>query len=284
MKAQALKTLTPFEHHVLIDKGTEAPGTGEHLNRFENGTYACKNCQSPLYSSDSKFSAHCGWPSFDREISGAVKRFPDSDGRRTEIVCNTCSAHLGHVFEGEGYTPLSVRHCVNSISLDFKPGATTAARALLASGCFWGTEYHFAKAKGVLETKVGYAGGHVLNPTYKQVCKGDTGHLEVIEVLFNPEHISYRQVIQLFFETHDFSQVDGQGPDIGPQYLSAVFAENEEEKTIAEGVVAELGAKGMKVATQIRPMAPFFPAEEYHQKYYFKEAKTPYCHIFRKIF
>lgn len=115
------KQLTPAEEKVIIHKGTEMPYTGEYLNNKSNGTYTCKRCGSELYRSDSKFDSHCGWPSFDDEIKGAVKRIPDTDGQRTEIVCNNCGAHLGHVFIGEGFTKKNIRHCVNSISLKFIP-------------------------------------------------------------------------------------------------------------------------------------------------------------------
>ena len=156
--------------------------------------------------------------------------------------------------------------------------------AVVASGCFWGTEYHFAKAPGVLETRVGYSGGTVPNPTYEQVCAKKTGHLEAVEVVYDPESTSYENIVKLFFETHDFSQENGQGPDIGPQYLSALFVQNAEQKEIAQKVIGQLQEKGHFVATQLREPAPFYAGEDYHQKYYFKNSKTPYCHIYRKIF
>ncbi len=115
--------LTKEEEAIIVHKGTEYPGTGKYDQFFEKGTYVCKRCHAPLYTSDSKFDAHCGWPAFDDEIKGAVKRIPDPDGHRTEIVCAKCEAHLGHVFIGERLTSTNTRHCVNSISMHFIPAA-----------------------------------------------------------------------------------------------------------------------------------------------------------------
>ena len=115
--------LTPEEERVIVYKGTEYPGTGKYLNNKEKGTYVCRRCNAPLYRSEDKFDSHCGWTSFDDEIKGAVKRIPDPDGMRTEIVCANCGAHLGHVFLNEGFTSKETRHCVNSVSMDFIPDA-----------------------------------------------------------------------------------------------------------------------------------------------------------------
>ena len=157
-------------------------------------------------------------------------------------------------------------------------------KVYFASGCFWGTEYWFMKAAGVKTTTVGFMGGNVDNPAYTQVKTGATGHLECVEVEYDITETSYENLLKLFFETHDFTQSDGQGPDIGSQYLSCIFYATEVEKGIAETYIRLLEEKGYKVATDLRPATTFWIAEDYHQQYYEHKGTHPYCHSYRKIF
>ncbi|MFZ4581731.1 MAG: peptide-methionine (S)-S-oxide reductase MsrA, partial [Paludibacter sp.] len=134
------------------------------------------------------------------------------------------------------------------------------------------------------ETTVGYMGGHVDNPTYKQVCTGTTGHIETTEVVFDTTKTSFEDLVKLYYETHNFEQIGGQGPDIGPQYQSVVFYVNENQKAIVEKYIKILSNKGFKPATLLKPATVFWAAEDYHQEYYDKKNGTPYCHIYRKLF
>ncbi len=294
-KNMAFNKLTEEEKRVILYKGTELPFTGKYLNHKEDGIYTCKQCGEALYRSSDKFDSHCGWPSFDNEIKEAIKRVPDADGRRTEIVCNNCGAHLGHIFEGEGYTEKNIRHCVNSISINFVSQAELVdkkdnendknyKRAIFASGCFWGTEYYLQKQKGVISTTVGYCGGSKENPSYADVCTGKTGHAESVEVDYDENIVSYETLARLFFETHDPTQVNGQGPDIGNQYRSAIFYIDDEQKAVAEKLIKILESKGMKIATEVTKAGHFWKAEDYHQDYYDHKGTHPYCHFHRKLF
>ena len=279
---EPMPPLTDAERRVIVDKGTERPFTGQYWDQFEPGTYVCRRCGAELYRSTSKFHSECGWPSFDDEIPGAVKRQADADGERTEIVCAACGAHLGHVFEGEHLTPKNVRHCANSISLVFRPASRPAAateEAIFAGGCFWGVEHHFSQTPGVLSATSGYTGGSVPNPTYEQVCTGTTGHAESVRVVFDPKKVTYEQLARLFLEIHDPTTLNRQGPDAGLQYRSAVFYKNDDQKRVIDDLIAKLRANGYKVVTQVLPAAPFYPAEDYHQDYLTKHPGRYDCHV-----
>ena len=271
--------LTPEEKRIIVEKGTEAPFSGEYWNHFAEGVYVCRQCGATLYSSDDKFETSCGWPSFDGEIGGAIRRERDADGVRTEILCANCGAHLGHVFKGEGLTSKNIRHCVNSLSMRFIPKADyqLTETAYFAAGCFWGVEYQFQNLPGVIKTEVGYMGGGVESPSYEEVSAGNTGHAEALKIVFRPAVISYKKLVKRFFEIHDPTQIDRQGPDVGEQYRSAIFYSSVEQHEIAEELIKGLKRDGIKIATKLDSAKEFYPAEEYHQSYYVKAGKEPHC-------
>lgn len=289
VQAVEFNNLTAEEQQVILHKGTERPFTGEYWNHKADGTYICRRCNTPLYRSGDKFDSGCGWPSFDDELPGTVKRLPDPDGHRTEIVCAACDGHLGHVFKGERMTAKNTRHCVNSVSIRFVPAneslpEPTIARAIFAGGCFWGVEYFMKQVPGVIRVTSGYTGGRTEHPTYKEVCSKDTGHAEAVEVVFDPGKTDFETLAKRFFETHDPTQVNRQGPDIGSQYRSEIFYLTEEQKTTAEKLIRQLEEKGLTIATKVTRAGVFWPAEDYHQDYYQRKGSQPYCHAYVKRF
>ncbi|MEJ2489007.1 MAG: bifunctional methionine sulfoxide reductase B/A protein [Sulfurovaceae bacterium] len=281
-----LGELTPQERSIVAQKATEAPFSGIYTTNKESGIYRCKVCNTPLFRSDDKFDSHCGWPSFDDAIPGAIKEQPDKDGRRTEILCAHCGAHLGHVFTGEGFTEKNTRHCVNSLSLSFEKKSTDKGlkEAYFAGGCFWGVEYYLEKMEGVKDVISGYMGGATKDPTYQEVCEGDTGHIESVKVIYDSSLISYKELAKHFFEVHDPTQVGRQGPDVGEQYISAVFVDDANERATIKELIGLLEKKGYKIATKIYDKTEFYEAEEYHQDYYERHKKEPYCHRIIKRF
>jgi peptide methionine sulfoxide reductase msrA/msrB len=278
------RALTPEEKHVIEDKGTERPFSGEYYDHFGEGLYTCRRCGAALYSSEHKFRSDCGWPAFDDEFPNAVKRVPDADGHRTEILCANCGGHLGHVFTGERLTKKNLRHCVNSLSMLFVPAdQAKLGRAIFAGGCFWGVEYWFERQPGVLAATSGYTGGATENPTYESLHSHGTGHAEAVEVVYDPVRVSYETLAKLFFEIHDPTQRDGQGPDLGAEYRSAIFYLDDAQKATAEKLIADLTARGMAIATELAPAGRFWPAEDYHQDYYTHKGSTPACHRRRPL-
>ena len=283
-----IEQLSDEERYVLINKGTQAPYVGKYTNEKLNGVYTCKICEAPLYKSSDKFDSNCGWPSFDDAIQGAVKRVPDADGRRVEIVCSKCGSHLGHIFEGEGFTSKNTRHCVNSISLKLDTSVEkeddSLSYAYFAGGCFWGVEYYLEKLDGVKSVSSGFMGGHVKNPGYYEVVGGRTGHLETVEVIYDKRKVSYEKIARIFFEIHDPTQIDGQGSDIGSQYLSAIFVNDDDERNSIKKLIALLDENGFDVVTKILDKQEYFKADESHQNYYNKNGTRPYCHGYKKRF
>ena len=154
----------------------------------------------------------------------------------------------------------------------------TASQAIFAGGCFWGVEYQFQQLEGVLSATSGYTGGHVADPTYRQVCGGRTGHAEAVRVVFDPARVSYEKLARLFFEIHDPTQEDRQGPDVGTQYRSAVFYRDEQQKQTAEELIGKLRDNGYPVVTQLAAASEFYPAEQYHQDFVDKNPSRVICH------
>ncbi len=273
-------SLTPAAKRIICGKATEYPNTGAYNSVVTQGTYLCRRCGIALFRGSSQFSSGCGWPSFDDEIAGAIKRSPDADGRRVEILCSRCNGHLGHVFTGELLTHKNLRHCVNSASIDFvvDDQVIDTEEAIVAGGCFWGVDHFLKQIPGVVKVESGYTGGHTLDPSYEQICRGNTGHYEAVRVVYDRDKTDYHQVLKRFFEIHDPTQRTGQGPDLGQQYQSAVFYYDKEQLKEAESLIQILRKKGYQVVTHLLEVQVFWPAEDYHQDYYLKHQKAPYCH------
>ena len=304
------RRLSPVQYQIVRGKGTERPFCGTLLDNKKDGVYRCVGCGLPLFSSTAKFNSGTGWPSFFQSIAGenvAMHADRSRGTERVEILCARCGGHLGHVFD-DGPKPTGLRFCLNSESLEFTPAdqlasladpaaesvavsqpagskpsgdsrAQATATAVLAGGCFWCTEAAFEQLEGVKDVESGYTGGAAETANYRRVCEGDTGHAEAIRVTYDPSRISYDRMLDVFFDAHDPTQLNGQGADQGTQYRSAIFYANDGEKKAAEAKIQQLTAAkafSRPIVTTLEPLGAFYPAEEYHQDYARQHPDQPY--------
>jgi peptide methionine sulfoxide reductase msrA/msrB len=280
--------------YVTKQCGTEPAFNNAYWDNHEPGIYVDVNTGEALFTSLDKFDSGTGWPSFTKPIVNAsIEKKEDTSAGMPRTEVRTKASHLGHVFD-DGPNG-SQRYCINSASLRFIPYDQLTGKyaeykdlfpyetATLAGGCFWGVEKLLEDIPGVISATSGYTGGTTKNPTYEQVSTGKTGHYESVQVVFDPNIITYKEILDYFWRLHDPTQTNGQGPDIGNQYRSAIFYNSEEQRIIAEQSKQEFDNKHIfpnPVATQIIKATTFYPAEEYHQDYYGKNPGL-ICHGLR---
>ena len=270
--------LNEEEYYVTRQQGTERPFSSEMCEIFDPGQYACVCCGTLLFDADAKFESGTGWPSFRQPAEvNAISYHQDSllSEDRIETRCNTCEAHLGHVFP-DGPDPSGLRYCMNAVSL--KKVEETEAVATLGGGCYWCTEAIFQNLRGVNSIISGFSDGTTVDPTYRDVCAGETGHAEVIQITYDPDLISYEQLLRVHMGTHDPTTLNAQGGDVGTQYRSIILYRTEEERRIVEEVLAEVSEVfDSEIVTEVKKFEVFYPAPRDHNNYYNDNPNQGYC-------
>lgn len=270
--------LTEEQFRITRLKGTERAFSADRCSYSEPGRYVCVCCGTPLFDADTKFESGTGWPSFTQPITeNAVAYHKDhSFGmHRIEALCNTCDAHLGHVFQ-DGPKPSGLRYCMNAVSL--KRVDVSERKADFGGGCFWCTEAIFQRLKGVLKVESGYSGGKIVNPTYREVCSGGTGHTEIVEITYNPNEISFEDLLRIHLSTHNPTTLNKRGADRDSQYRSIIFYRTKDEKQAAMKIIDEVQKSySDMIVTQLELFEHFYKADDYHQNYYNNNPDAGYC-------
>jgi methionine-S-sulfoxide reductase/methionine-R-sulfoxide reductase len=299
--AEWRQLLTSEQYRVLRQAGTERAHSSPLDKEHRKGTFACAGCGQNLFASEAKFDSGTGWPSFYRPLDKAVGETRDTSFGmlRIAVHCSRCGGHLGHVFD-DGPRPTGLRYCINGVAMHFRPVVagvfnieppvidepalpSRQETAVFAGGCFWGVQAVFQHVKGVSQALSGYAGGSADTARYDDVTSGATGHAEAVRIVYDPAQVTYGRLLHIHFSVvHDPTQRNRQGPDIGTQYRSTVFAVSPRQREIALAYIAQLDASGAypkPLATTVEDLTKFYPAERYHQDYLVRNPRNPYIVI-----